>query len=328
MVRVFSGAQPTGIIHLGNYLGALKQYVDLQNETDCYYCVVNMHALTIPRDPQELKEKTLDVAAIYLAIGLDPKKATLFVQSQVPAHTEAAWLLQCISRVGELSRMVQFKEKSKGSAESAGVGLFTYPILQAADILLYQAEKVPVGEDQRQHIELTRDIAERFNRDYGEVFTLPEILVPKVGAKIMALDEPTKKMSKSAESKWNSIALLDDPKLIEKKLKRAVTDSENQVRYDLETKPGVSNLLTIYSTFSGISIRELERKYEGLGYGQFKKDLIEVTIDYLRPIQERFQEIRHSGYVEEVLKDGAEKANQVANETLSKMRQAMGIIQL
>ncbi|SFJ09801.1 tryptophan--tRNA ligase [Thermoflavimicrobium dichotomicum] len=328
MERVLSGAQPTGLIHLGNYVGALRQYVQLQHEADCYFCVVNLHALTLPRDPQELKEKTLDVAALYLAIGLDPKKATIFVQSHVPAHTEAAWLLQCIARVGELSRMVQFKEKSKGSAESAGVGLFTYPVLQAADILLYQANKVPVGEDQKQHLELTRDLAERFNRDYGEVFTIPEPLIPKIGARIMALDEPTKKMSKSAESKWNNISIMDDPKLIEKKIKRAVTDSENQVRFDPENKPGISNLLTIYSTLSGISISELEKKYDGVGYGQFKKDLIEVTIEFLRPIQERFHELRHSGYVEEVLKEGAERAGKVANQTLSKMREAMGIIQI
>ncbi len=327
MKRIFSGTQPTGEIHLGNYLGALKQYVELQNGAECYFCVVNLHALTIPRDPADLREKTLDLAAIYLAIGLDPKKATLFVQSHVPAHTEAAWLLQCISRIGELSRMVQFKEKSKGSAESAGVGLFTYPVLQAADILLYQADQVPVGEDQKQHLELTRDLAERFNRDYGEVFVIPEVLIPKVGARVMALDDPTKKMSKSSDSKWNNIGLLDEPKQIEKKLKRAVTDSENEVRFDREQKPGISNLMTIYSALGGLSLAEIEKKYEGVGYGQFKRDLIEVTLESLRPIQERYAEIRHSGYVEEVLRDGAERANKMANETLYKMREAMGLLQ-
>jgi tryptophanyl-tRNA synthetase len=326
MQRVLSGVQPTGIIHLGNYLGAIKQFVELQEKYDCYYCVVNLHAITVPQDPAVLREKTYDLAALYMAVGVDPNKATLFVQSQVPAHTEALWLLQCISRMGELSRMIQFKEKSKGSEESAGVGLFTYPVLQAADILLYQAHLVPVGEDQKQHIELTRDLAERFNRDYGEVFTIPEALIPKKGARIMGLDNPEKKMSKSAESAMNYIALLDSPKDVEKKIKRAVTDSENEIRYDVEKKPGISNLLTIYSLLSGKEISDLEREYEGQGYGRLKKDLIEVVVDYLTPIQERYREIRQSENLEKVLKEGAEKANEVASETLRRMKEAMGII--
>lgn len=325
MERVLSGVQPTGVPHLGNYLGAMKQFVHLQNQADCYFCVVNLHALTVPRDPADLRDKTLDVAAMYLAIGLDPGKVTLFVQSQVRAHSEAGWLLQCVARIGELNRMIQYKEKSRGS-ESVVAGLYTYPVLQAADILLYQANRVPVGEDQKQHIELTRLLAERFNRDYADVFTLPEPMIGKVGARIMGLDNPEKKMSKSAESSFNYITLFDDPKTIEKKLKKAVTDSENEVRYDPETKPGVSNLLVIYSLLTETPITQLEQRYQGMGYGQFKKDLIEITVDHLVPIQQKYQEIRQSDEVLRVLKEGAERASQVADETLRKMQEAMGIL--
>ncbi|MBA4493113.1 tryptophan--tRNA ligase [Paenactinomyces guangxiensis] len=325
MERVLSGVQPTGNVHLGNYLGAIKQFVELQHQADCYFCVVNLHALTIPRDPAELREKTLELAALYLAVGLDPDKVTLFVQSQVRAHSEAGWLLQCVARMGELNRMVQFKEKSKG-ADSVVTGLYTYPVLQAADILLYQASRVPVGEDQKQHLELTRELAERFNRDYGEVFTIPEPMIGKVGARIMGLDQPEKKMSKSAESAFNYISLLDDPKTIEKKLKRAVTDSENEIRYDPETKPGVSNLLVIYSLLTDTPITRLEEKYAGSGYGALKNDLIEVTVDHLTPIQQKYQEIRKSAELMQILKQGAEKASQVAEDTLHKMKEAMGVI--
>jgi len=325
MERVFSGVQPTGTLHLGNYLGAIKHFVQLQHQANCYFCVVNLHAITIPQDPIELREKTLDVAALYVAAGLDPKKATLFVQSQVKAHAEASWLLQCVARVGELNRMIQFKEKGKGS-ETALAGLYTYPVLMAADILLYQADRVPVGEDQKQHLELTRDIAERFNRDYAPVFTIPEPLIGQVGARIMGLDNPEKKMSKSADSEYNNITLLDEPKKIEKKIKRAVTDSENVIRYDVENKPGISNLLVIYSLLTDTPIADLEKKYEGLGYGQFKKDLIEVTVDHLRGIQERYREIRHSEELLTILKEGQERANEAAEETLRQMKEAMGIL--
>lgn len=325
MERVLSGVQPTGIPTLGNYIGALQRFVALQEEADCYFCVANLHAITIPQDPVVLKQKTLDMVAMFLAVGLDPAKATIFVQSEVSAHAEAGWLLQCVARVGELNRMVQFKEKGKGS-ESVVAGLYTYPVLQAADILLYNADRVPVGEDQKQHLELTREIAERFNRDYEPIFTLPEPLIGGVGARIMGLDNPLKKMSKSADSEFNHILLLDEPKKIEKKLKRAVTDSENTVRFDPETKPGISNLLNIYSSLTGKSIKELEKEYEGVGYGQFKKDLIEVTINHLAPIQARYQEIKGSGEVERVLEQGREKAVKVANETLRQMKEAMGIL--
>jgi tryptophanyl-tRNA synthetase len=231
MERVLSGIQPTGIPHLGNYLGAMKRFVSLQNEMDCYFCIVNLHAITVPRDPKTLQQHTLDLAAMYLAVGLDPKKVTLFVQSEVRAHSEACWLLQCVARVGELERMVQYKEKGRGS-ESTIVGLLTYPVLQAADILLYQADYVPVGEDQKQHLELTKVLAQRFNRDYTPVFTVPNTLIYQADRRVMGLDNPERKISKSAESEFNYISLLDDPKKIEKKLKRAVTDSENEVRFD------------------------------------------------------------------------------------------------
>jgi tryptophanyl-tRNA synthetase len=325
MKRILSGIQPTGNLHLGNYLGALKRFVQLQHEADCYFCVVDLHALTVPHDPAELREKTMEVATLYLAAGLDPDKMTMFIQSHVRAHPEASWLLECVARVGELDRMIQFKEKSKGS-DSVSVGLYTYPVLMAADILLYQADAVPVGEDQKQHLELCRDLAERFNRQYGDVLTVPEPLIGEVGARIMGLDNPRKKMSKSAGSPANFIALLDDPDTIVKKIKRAVTDSENVIRYDPDEKPGISNLLVIYSLLSGESIPSLEQKYQGVGYGQFKRDLAEVVVDHLTPIQERYRELRKSGEVERVLAAGAEQASRVADETLNKMKESIGLL--
>lgn len=326
MKRVFSGVQPTGGIHLGNYLGAINQFIPLQDQAECFFCVVNLHALTLPRDPEDLRERTLDVAALYMAAGLDPQKATMFVQSHVRAHVEASWMLECVARIGELSRMIQYKEKGKGS-ESAVAGLFTYPVLMAADILLYQADQVPVGEDQKQHIELTRDVAERFNTQYGEIFKIPEPMIGQVGARIMGLDDPAKKMSKSAESPANYIMLLEEPDAIVKKVKRAKTDSENEVRYDVEAKPGISNLLVIYSLLTDTPIPTLEKRYEGIGYGKFKQDVADVIVEHLNPIRERFSELRPSGEVERVLAEGAERASQVAEETAAKMRQAMGLIE-
>ncbi len=326
MKRVFSGVQPTGGLHIGNYLGAIRQFVLLQEKADCYFSVVNLHALTLPRDPEDLRERTLEVAALYLAAGLDPEKSTIFVQSHVRAHTEANWMLECVARIGELSRMIQFKEKGKGS-ESAVAGLFTYPVLQAADILLYQADQVPVGEDQKQHLELCRDLAERFNAQYGEVFRIPEPLIGQEGARIMGLDDPTKKMSKSAESPANYIMLLEEPDTIVKKIKRAVTDSENEVRYDVENKPGISNLLVIYSLLTNTSISSLEKRYEGVGYGQFKKDLADAIVEHLLPIQEKYRQLRASDEVKRALAVGAERANHVAEQTVAKMREAMGLIE-
>ncbi|MCS1350435.1 tryptophan--tRNA ligase [Mechercharimyces sp. CAU 1602] len=325
MKRIFSGSQPTGNLHLGNYLGAIKQYIKYQEEGDGFFCVVDLHALTLPQDPEALRKKTMELATLYVAAGLDPNKATLFIQSHVPAHAEGAWLLQCIARMGELNRMVQFKEKGKGE-ETAGVGLFTYPILQAADILLYDADIVPVGEDQKQHIELTRDLAERFNHRFGEVLKVPVPMIPEQGARIMGLDNPEKKMSKSAESASNYITLLEDPKSIMKKLKRAVTDSENVVRYDREQKPGVSNLLEIHSLLSGESISALEEKYSDAGYGKLKIETAEVIIDHLTPVRERYKKLVETGEIEEILITGAKRAQEVTGGVLERMRSAMGLV--
>ena len=293
MKRVFSGVQPTGNLHIGNYLGALKQFVELQNEAECIYCVVDMHSITVPQDPAELKKHTLDIAALYMAVGIDPKKSIIFAQSTVPGHAELNWILTCNSYTGELSRMTQYKQKSHG-AESAPTGLFMYPVLMAADILLYDTDIVPVGNDQKQHIELTRDLAIRVNNKYGETFVVPEGRFMKAGARVMALDDPTAKMSKSAPNEMSRISILDEPSKIKKAIMRATTDSEGIIRFDIENKPGVSNLLSIYSAFSGKTIEQLEKDYEGCGYGQLKKDLVEVTVDALAPIKARFEEIRPS----------------------------------
>lgn len=327
MKRVFSGVQPTGNIHIGNYIGAIKQFVEAQETMDCFYCVVDLHSVTLPQDPKELYCHTLDVAALYMSAGLDPNKSTIFIQSSVPAHAELAWLLQCNSYTGELSRMTQYKDKSKGN-ESAPTGLFTYPILMAADILLYDTDMVPVGNDQKQHIELTRDLALRFNNRFGQTFVVPEHQIKESGARIMALDDPTKKMSKSAENPLSRISILDPPSQIKKAIMKATTDSDAVVKYDEENKPGVSNLLIIYSEFSGLTIDELVRKYEGLGYGSFKKDLVEAVTSSLEPIQQRYREIRESDDLEKFLKLGAEKAQAVANETLKRVKKNMGFVLL
>lgn len=324
MKRVFSGVQPTGNIHLGNYLGALKQFVELQEDHECIYCIVDMHAITVPQEPKVLKEHILDVAALYLAVGVDPEKSIVFVQSDVSGHAELSWILTCNSYTGELSRMTQFKDKSKNK-ESAPAGLFTYPILMAADILLYDTDVVPVGNDQKQHIELCRDIAIRVNGKYDKTFVVPEGRFLKAGARVMALDDPTKKMSKSAENIHSRISLLDEPSKIKKSIMKATTDSEGSVRFDIENKPGISNLLNIYSALSGISIEELETRYEGKGYGDFKKDLVEVTVDALAPIRERYEEIRGSEELIRVLKDGAEKADAIAQRTMKRVKENFGL---
>jgi len=323
-MRVFSGVQPTGNIHIGNYLGAFKQFVELQDDNECIYCIVDMHSITLPQDPKELKKHILDVAAIYLAVGIDPKKSILFVQSDVPAHAELAWILTCNSYMGELSRMTQFKDKSKGQ-ESAPTGLFTYPVLMAADILLYDADTVPVGNDQKQHIELCRDVAIRVNNKYTNTFVVPDGRFLKEGARVMSLDEPEKKMSKSAENPYGVISLLDDESKIKKSIMRATTDSESTVRFDPEAKPGISNPLTIYSAFSGLPIKDLEKKYDGSGYGEFKKDLVSVTVDALRPIREKFNEIRNSQELLESLKSGAERADAIAEKTIKRVKGNFGL---
>ncbi|MDB5084018.1 MAG: tryptophanyl-tRNA synthetase [Bacilli bacterium] len=324
--RVFSGVQPTGDVHIGNYLGAMKQFVDLQHQADCFFCVVDLHALTLPQEPEQLRQKTLEVAALYLAIGLDPKQATIFVQSHVPGHAELGWLLQCVARMGEMSRMTQFKEKGEGR-DTVSVGLFTYPALMAADILLYQTDVVPVGEDQKQHLELTRDLAERFNTRFGETFRIPEPFIGKVGARIMSLDEPTKKMSKSSPSPASRITLLEEPDSIRKKLMRAVTDADNEIRFDEDQKPGVSNLLSIYSLFSGESIDQIAGRFTGQGYGTLKKELVEVVIDKLTPVQQTFHRLMNDrSEIEQILRMGANKAEQVALVTLTQVKEKMGLV--
>ncbi|MFC4409500.1 tryptophan--tRNA ligase [Chungangia koreensis] len=324
MKKIFSGVQPTGNVTLGNYIGAFKQFTDLQHDYDCVFCIVDQHAITIPQEPAELRRTIRSLAALYLAVGLDPEKVTLFVQSEVPAHAQAGWIMQCISYIGELERMTQFKDKSEGK-EAVSAALLTYPPLMAADILLYHADLVPVGDDQKQHVELTRDLAERFNKRYGEVFTIPDISLPKNGARIKSLQDPFKKMSKSDPNKKGTITLLDSPKDIEKKIKSAVTDSEGVVAFDVANKPGVSNLLVIESSLTNQSIEELVKKYDGLGYGAFKAGVAESVIGHLAPIQERYNELIESDRLDDILDAGAEKANAIASATLKAMEDAMGL---
>ena len=327
--RVLSGIQPThDSFHLGNYLGALKQWVELQENNDAFYCVVDLHALTVETDPKLLQQRTLVSAAQLIAIGIDPDKSTLFVQSQVPAHNQLAWVFECITGFGEASRMTQFKDKSKkGGAERTNVGLFTYPILQAADILLYQPDFVPVGEDQRQHVELTRDIAERFNKKFDKVFNIPQAQIIKSLAKINDLQDPTAKMSKSATSMSGVIELLDSADTTMKKFKSSVTDDGKEVRFDEKGKPGISNLLTIHSALSGKSITELENDFSGKGYGDFKTAVAEVVISTLEPIAKRTNELMSDrSELTRILKSGAIKANQVASETLKAAYSAIGLI--
>ena len=401
--RIFSGAQPTGQLHIGNYLGALKNWVALQDEYESFFCIVNLHAITLPQDPRVLRQKTLDLARIYLAAGIDPEKSTIFIQSDVPAHAELTWIMSCIARMGELERMTQFKDKARNATspmgdpddervgrlvhkamdeahnvitpettvaeyeyfgrlvresltnlpklelgqttynkdtvfrafirkareiekenrERAGVGLFTYPVLMASDILLYQTDLVPVGQDQKQHLELTRDLAERFNRDFGETFKIPEPFIPPVGANILSLQDPTKKMSKSDENSNGSIFLLDDADTITKKIKRAVTDSGTEINFD-PSRPAITNLLTIFQLLTGKTPDECVAHFEGKGYGQFKTELAEATVEFLRPFQER---VNHYGDDElaSILKAGAEKARSVASVTLKDVYKKMGI---
>jgi tryptophanyl-tRNA synthetase len=321
--RIFSGAQPTGELHLGNYIGALKNWVALQEEYESFYCIVNLHAITLPQNPAELRKKTLDLARVYLAAGVDPERSTVFVQADVSQHAELAWVLNCVGRIGELERMTQFKDKSGGKGEKVSVGLFTYPILMAADILLYQANLVPVGQDQKQHIELTRDLAERFNRDFGETFVMPEPFIPPVGAKIMSLAEPLKKMSKSDENLNATIFLNDSPETILKKFKKAQTDSATEIVFD-ENRHGVDNLLTIYQVVTEKSREEIESHFTGKGYGHLKTELAEAVIEYLRPFQAKMAEI-DDAELEKLLKLGAEKARNVASETLLKVYQNTGL---
>lgn len=323
MARVLSGIQPSGQLTLGNYVGALQNFVKLQRDHECYFMVVDLHAVTVPQDPELLLEQTKTVAALFLAAGIDPERSNVYLQSHVPAHAELGWLLTTLTYMGELERMTQYKEKSEGK-ESIGAGLFVYPALMAADILIYNADLVPVGDDQKQHLELTRDLAQRFNSRFGETFKLPEPYIPEIGARIMSLDDASKKMSKSNPNPGSYIAMLDSPDVIRKKISRATTDSGREVRFDPENKPEISNLLSIYMHCSGMTMPEIEQLYEGKGYGDFKKDLAEHVVNTLKPIQDRYHEIRNSGELEDILKRGAQRASSVANETVKIVKEKMG----
>jgi tryptophanyl-tRNA synthetase len=324
MARVLSGVQPTGDMHLGGYLGAFRQWVADQHKAEAFFCVVDLHALTVGPDPAALRSRTLEVATILLAIGLDPERCTLFVQSHVPAHAELAWLLECMATTGELRRMTQFKDKAGGS-ESVRVGLFTYPVLMAADILLYDAERVPVGDDQRQHLELARDLAQRFNHRYGPTFVVPEAEIPRVASRVMDLQHPTRKMSKSADSPQGTVLLLDPPEVVRRKVARAVTDAETEVRYDPAAKPGVSNLLELLAAATGGDPVALAARYDR--YGPLKADVAEALVELLRPIQQRYAELAADpATVAGLLAQGAEKAHAVASATLARAREAVGLL--
>jgi tryptophanyl-tRNA synthetase len=334
--RIFSGIQPSGHLHLGNYLGAIKNWVNLQDEYDSIFCVVDLHAITVPQDPEELREKTIEVAKIYLAAGIDPKKSAIFIQSHIPEHAELAWILNTVATIGELSRMTQFKDKVlprgmmfSASVESAqtftaNIGLFDYPVLMAADILLYDTNLVPVGEDQLQHIEITRTLANRFNKKFGETFVVPEPFITKEGMRIMALDDPEKKMSKSAESEYNYIALTDSEEVVRRKIKKAVTDSGTEIKYT-DDKPALRNLINIYSLLSDKKPREIEKMYAGKGYADFKKDLADVIVNFLKPFQKKY-DARTDEEVLNILKEGAEKVRPLARKKLEEVKKKVGFI--
>ncbi|MBI2829632.1 MAG: tryptophan--tRNA ligase [Chloroflexi bacterium] len=325
MKRVFSGIQPTGNIHIGNYLGAIKQWVASQAEYDNIFCIVDLHAITVPQDPVGLNSKTRELAALLVAAGIDPRQSALFVQSHVCAHSELAWILNCFIPMGWMSRMTQFKEKSAGQRESVSVGLFDYPALMAADILLYSTDIVPVGEDQVQHVELTRDVAQRFNSIYGKTFKIPKAIIPEAGARIMGLDDPTKKMSKSEERPGHAIYLLDSPAYILSKLMRATTDSLRDVHFD-EDRPGVNNLLTIYQSFTSQSKEEIEAHFAGKGYSDLKKETAEMVIDGLSPLQARYRELTADpSYIDSLLTEGADRVRPTAEKTLSLVKEKVGL---
>lgn len=330
METIFSGIQPSGTPTIGNYVGAMKQFIDLQNHYNCYFCIVDEHAITVPQDPLKLRQQTRSLAALYLAIGLDPKKATIFIQSEVSAHAEAAWIIQCNTTIGELERMTQFKDKSqKNGRIGVSAGLLTYPPLMVGDIVLYNANLVPVGDDQKQHLELTRDFVERFNKRYSpanqEILVLPEVKIAEQGGRVMSLQDPTSKMSKSDSNVKGFISMLDEPAVIRKKIKSAVTDSTGIIEYDPENKPGISNLLSIFSVATGRPVEELATVYNGKGYGEFKADLAEAVVELLAPIQERYHALLASDELDDILDRGAEQARLVANKTLQRMKNAIGL---
>ena len=325
MKTLFSGIQPSGVPTIANYIGAIKQFQTMQYDYESYFCIVDQHAITVPQDRLKLRERTRQLAAIYLASGIDTTHSTLFIQSEVPAHAQAGWLMQCISYIGELERMTQFKDKSSKQQDGISAALLTYPPLMAADILLYGTDIVPVGDDQKQHLELTRNLAERFNSKYNDILTIPEVKLPEYGARIKSLQEPTKKMSKSDSNQKSFISLLDPPKQIEKKIKSAVTDSEGIIRYDKENKPGVSNLLDIVSVLKDATVESIEKDFEGVQYGEFKSFVAEVVVDELTPFQERYEHYMNSAELDHILDKGRNQANMKAQKMLTKMENAMGL---
>lgn len=324
---LFSGIQPSGTLNIGGYLGSLKNWVNLQEKYQCLFSLVDLHSLTVKQNPQEFRKHFYDLLALYVACGLDPEKNIIFCQSHVRQHCELAWILNCYTYMGELNRMTQFKDKSQKYASNINVGLFAYPVLMASDILLYQTNLVPVGEDQKQHLEITRDIAIRFNNIYGNIFAIPEVYSPPLGARVMSLQEPTKKMSKSDANMNNILGLLDEPSVIQKKIKRAVTDLETEIRFDSINKPGISNLLTIFAVITEKSIATLEQEYQNCGYGKFKTDLADALIAYLEPIQSQHKAlINDMDYLNKILQQGAEKAQIMAEVTIQKVKNALGLI--
>ncbi len=325
-MRVFSGIQPTGDIHLGNYLGAIKQWVELQEKAECIFCIVDLHALTVPYEPKTLQDLILEKATAYLAVGINPEKSIIFIQSQIPEHTELTWLLNTVAPVGELTRMTQYKEKAKKFKKNLNAGLLNYPLLMAADILLYQTDVVPVGEDQKQHIELTRTIARKFNQKFGQTFKIPEVKLPKSGAKIMSLTQPQKKMSKTDKPE-SYLGLFDEPAQIKEKIIKAVTDTGKVIKYDPKKKPGIANLLTIYSLLSGKTTKEIEKKFKGKGYSNFKKSLVEIIINSLEPFRRKRKELlSREVYVKEILSQGRKRAQVIASSTIQQVRKKMGLI--
>jgi tryptophanyl-tRNA synthetase len=322
--RVFSGIQPSGNLHIGNYFGAILTWVREQDEKESVFCVVDEHAITVPQDSQILNKRIIEIAKVYLAAGIDPAKSAIFVQSSRPEHTELGWILNCFSYMGELSRMIQFKDKSKNKGENVSVGLFDYPVLQAADILLYDTDEVPVGEDQKQHVEFTRDVAQRVNKKFGKIFVMPTYYTRKESTRIMSLQDPTKKMSKSDENENSRIEMLDTPEIIRKKFAKAVTDSGSEIRFDQKNKPGISNLLNIMAVAKNKSIADLESLYQGVSYGEFKKDVAEAVIELLEPFQTRYNKISDEEVVK-ILQKGAEKVAPIAQATLTRVKKAIGL---
>lgn len=323
---IFSGIQPSGCVTIGNYLGALRSWKELQNDYNCYFCVVDLHAITVKQTPQELRKRCIELYAQYIACGLDPEKNVMFFQSHVPAHSELSWLLTCNTYMGEMSRMTQFKEKSKKAGANVGLGLLSYPVLMAADILLYNTDLVPVGADQKQHLELARDLAIRFNNAYSPTFTVPEPYIQKNGARIMSLQEPTSKMSKSSENVNAFVSILDEPDVVMKKFARAVTDSDNLIKHDIANKPGITNLIEIYSACTGLSVEQIENDFASKGYGDFKKAVGEAVVETIKPIQDNFKHIiEDKAYMEKCFTIGAEKASYAANKTLAKVQRKMGL---